>query len=115
MGVVLGGVVITSEHTIDIEPMNVSELSLQQNKPGVNIAKHSKIVKVKLQVTVYELALNRKGFSHAKCSSTMVIQYFLPLHLNPGGVDYEDFIQQSMSLDFTFDNSRKKVMKMFFQ
>ena len=72
-------------------------------------------MKVKLQVTVYELALNRKGFSHAKCSSTMVIQYFLPLHLNPGGVDYEDFIQQSMSLDFTFDNSRKKVMKMFFQ
>jgi len=42
MGVVLGGVVITSEHTIDIEPMNVSELSLQQNMPGANIAKHSK-------------------------------------------------------------------------
>ena len=79
------------------------------------IAKHSKTVKVKLRVAVYELALNRKGFWHAKYSSAMVIQYFLPLHLNPGGVDYEDFIQQSMSLDFTFDNSRKKVMKMFFQ
>ena len=38
-----------------------------------------------------------------------------PLHLNPGGVDYEDFIQQSMSLDFTFNNLRKKVMKMFFR
>ena len=31
MEVVLAGVVITSEHTIDIKPMNVSELSLQQN------------------------------------------------------------------------------------
>ena len=45
----------------------------------------------------------------------MVIQCFLPLHLNPGGVDYEDFIQQSMSLDFTFNNLHKKVMKMVFQ
>ena len=31
--------------------------------------------------------------------------------LDPGGVDYVDIIQQSMSLDFTFDSSRKKVVK----
>ena len=42
MGVALSGVVITRQHTIDIEPMDVTELSLQQNMPGANIAKLSK-------------------------------------------------------------------------
>jgi len=42
MGVALRGMVVTSEHTIDIETMSITELSLQQNMPVAKIAKHSK-------------------------------------------------------------------------
>ena len=56
------------------------------------------------------LLLTLAGFSSLQDYS---INYFLILHLNPGGIDYEDNIQQSISLDFTFDNLHRKVMKAF--